>query len=65
MRTSWNGESAKILQFPRGGRRNLETNRANAKAMEELEALRLPKISFGDAWYHEAAMQEAERVSRR
>lgn len=65
MSTSWNGESAKILPFPRGGRRNLETSRADAKALEELAALRLPRISFGDAWYHETAIQEAERVDRR
>ncbi|HMR31694.1 MAG TPA: DUF2735 domain-containing protein [Geminicoccaceae bacterium] len=65
MSTSWNGESAKILQFPRGGRRGLESHRADARSMEEPEALRLPKIDFGDAWYHETAMQEAERVNRR
>lgn len=65
MSTSWNGESAKILQFPRGGRRGMAEHRPDAKTLEELEASRLPKIAFGDAWYHETAMQEAERVDRR
>lgn len=64
MSTNWNGETAKVLQFPEGGRRGLAGRRATARAIEELEAA-LPKVSFGDGWYHEAAMQEAAGAGKR
>ena len=65
MNTNWQGESAKILPFPAGGRRGLIERRPAVRSTEELEASPLPKVSFGDAWYHEAAMQEAASAGKR
>lgn len=50
--------SATILQFPKGGRA------ATTAARVAADALALaPKMALGDAWYHDAAMQD-ERDDR-
>lgn len=63
MNPIWNGETAKILQFPAGGRRGVGDRRATMQAIEDLEA-QLPKVIV-DGWYHDAAMQEAASVGKR
>lgn len=45
--------SATILQFPRGGRTAL----ANTRSDIEVHSF-LPMMALGDAWYHDAAMQD-------
>ena len=52
--TSTNQQSAKIYQFPVGGRRAVEGNR------EEMPTTN----SFG-SWYHDAAIQEATAQNHR
>jgi Protein of unknown function (DUF2735) len=51
---SANQASAKIYQFPVGGRRAVEANREPT-----------PTVNTFGSWYHEAAIQEAVTESRR
>jgi hypothetical protein len=48
--------SAQIIPFPIGGRRSM-TEKRNETGTEA----RLPAVSFGGAWYHDAAIQESKR----
>jgi hypothetical protein len=52
------GRTAQILQFPVGGRRSRAQHSAAAEA-GELLAQRVSD-ALGGAWYHEAAIREAE-----
>jgi len=54
---SAHGQSAKILQFPVGGRRGVAGHRPSADAAE-LMAQRVSD-AVGAAWYHEAAIEES------
>ena len=51
--------SAKIYQFPVGGRRGLPGFRADNKPTTEQPA---PRMAI-TGWYHEAAIEEARRGS--
>jgi hypothetical protein len=51
-------ESAKIYQFPTGGRRD------EAKPAAHLAASRVAMVASGSAWYHEEAVQEAKRAPK-
>jgi hypothetical protein len=55
--------SAKIYQFPAGGRAGLGGRRKGAKPAEDTTA-RMPKVTSGGAWYHEQAIREAEGVQK-
>jgi Protein of unknown function (DUF2735) len=60
MNTSLNHGSAKIYQFPVGGRAALGVRGPDeTKASTEL-ASRVSETVFGGAWYHEAAIQESK-----
>jgi hypothetical protein len=52
--------SATILQFPSRVRSLVGGNREDASAATNIASLRLANTSFGDAWYHEEAVREAE-----
>jgi hypothetical protein len=54
--------SAKIYQFPVGGR---SASRASRAAVVELTAANLPKIEFGGSWYHDAAIEEELQTRKR
>jgi hypothetical protein len=58
MTTSTSGGSAQIYQFPPRGRFALN---AGDDSRISLEAQALPKVVYGSGWYHDAAIQEAER----
>jgi hypothetical protein len=63
MNTSLNHGSAKIYQFPVGGRsgtRRLE----EIKTVANLAASRVSESACGDSWYHEAAILESNKPSR-
>jgi hypothetical protein len=66
MNTSLNHGSAKIYQFPAGGRSALGGRRyENAKpftdkAVTDLAPARVSEVAAGDAWYHDAAIQESK-----
>jgi hypothetical protein len=57
MTTSTSGGSAQIYQFPPRGRFALNA-RSESQAVESQP---LVKVAAGSGWYHEAAIQEAER----
>jgi Protein of unknown function (DUF2735) len=61
MNTSLNHGSAKIYQFPAGGRaafggRRLEETRTST----DLSASHVSEVAVGGSWYHEAAIQESK-----
>lgn len=66
MTTGLNHASAKIYQFPSGGRAALAGRRyGEIKTAAELPSSRVSDIAIGGAWYHEAAIQEAQPVQDR
>lgn len=53
--------TAKIYQFPVGGRRSVETKRnGNLKAVTEMNAQRVFDSVVGGSWYHEEAIKDSE-----
>jgi hypothetical protein len=56
MNTSLNHGSATIYQFPAGGRDALRSHR-DAQKPAEAVSTRVSEIGFGDAWYHQEAIQ--------
>jgi Protein of unknown function (DUF2735) len=63
MTTSSFEGTAKIYQFPRGGRAGLTSGRYEAKPMDEF-ALRTANVVAGGAWYHEEAVREAAHTRK-
>jgi hypothetical protein len=62
MNTSLNHGSAKIYQFPVGGRSALASRGRNEpNTASDLASSRVGEVAFG-SWYHEAAIQEAKPV---
>ena len=57
-------ETAKIYQFPARGRLAVDRRREAAKPVLELEAPHDVKIALSGAWYHEAALLEAQPARR-
>jgi len=51
------GGTAKIYQFPKGGRAGLSSGPHQANPTETFAT---PRVS-SDSWYHEEAIREAER----
>ena len=61
MNTSLSQGSAKIYQFPAGGRAALGGRRTGeAKPAVEQASPRMTEVSVGGAWYHDAAIQESK-----
>ena len=52
--------SAKIYQFPVGGRRAVARVREQSMPATEVPS---PRVAVSGAWYHEAAIQDAKRAS--
>jgi hypothetical protein len=69
MTTSFHRGSAEICQFPArvrpapGGHRE-EAKPGENPAAPNLASRRVANAAFGSAWYHEEAVQEAERTSK-
>jgi hypothetical protein len=60
MTTSLNEGSAKIYQFPAGGRAALGGRRyGETTTVTELASARVSDVAIGGAWYHDAAIQDA------
>jgi hypothetical protein len=57
-------ESATVYQFPKGGRAALGGRRDEAEAAETSTAPRIARVASGGAWYHEEAVQKAERARK-
>lgn len=63
MNTSLNHGSAKIYQFPVGGRAALVGHRyETTKTITDLASSRVNDVVIGGAWYHDEAIQEAKPV---
>ena len=59
MNTSLNQGSARIYQFPAGGRSGVSARRqGETQAPADLASLRVSEV--GGAWYHDAAIQESK-----
>ena len=59
------GHTAKIYQFPAGGKAGLGDGREQVKPIADLKPQRFVDAAGGSGWYHEAAIQEAERARKR
>lgn len=63
MNTSMNRGSARIYQFPTGGRSALGGRRnEDTRAVTDLASTRVTEAAVGGAWYHDAAIQESTPV---
>lgn len=63
MSTSSVLNTAQILQFPAGGRKALAERQRPAPATDlEIQAA---AVSAGDAWYHQAAIDDSKRIGGR
>jgi hypothetical protein len=61
MNPNCNQGSAKIYQFPAGGRAAPGGRRQDeTKSAADQGALRIHEAACGDSWYHEAAIQESK-----
>ena len=58
MATTYQRDSATIYEFPRRGRF------AVAAQNDEARAARLPRVVFGSGWYHDEAIEEADRARK-
>jgi len=59
MNTSLNQGSARIYQFPAGGRSGVSARRqGETQAPADLASPRVSEV--GGAWYHDAAIQESK-----
>jgi hypothetical protein len=63
MTTSHDRGSAEIYQFPPRGRFAVGGRRDELSAAGNASS-RLPTMVFGGSWYHEEAIQEAERARK-
>jgi hypothetical protein len=63
MTTSSDRQSATIYQFPAGGRAALGVRRDQAKAVDNFAVPRIARVASG-AWYHEEAVQQADRARK-
>ncbi len=57
-------QSAKIYPFATGGRAALAGRRDEAMPVENLAMPRIARVATGGAWYHEEAVQAAERARK-
>jgi hypothetical protein len=58
-------ETAKIYQFPPGGRAALRTGRPLPKPIDEMQAAVANRAVVGGSWYHEEAIRETDTVGKR
>ena len=64
MTANSNRGSAKIYQFPAGGRAGVGSRADAARLVAEFAASRVARVACGSAWYHEEAVQSAERAPK-
>jgi hypothetical protein len=59
-----NRQSAKIYQFPRGGRASLHGQRLVKQAAAIVPSRLARHVEFGSCWYHEVAIEEDAELVR-
>jgi hypothetical protein len=64
MTTSHDRGSAEIYQFPPRGRFAVASRRDESKSAKSIALSRLTTTAFSGSWYHEEAIQEAERARK-
>jgi Protein of unknown function (DUF2735) len=64
MTANSNQGSAKIYQFPAGGRTDLVGRGDEARAVEKFVGSRTTNVASGGAWYHEEAVRIAEQARK-
>ena len=66
MNTNFNQGSARIYQFPVGGRSAIGgRSQDEIKTSTDLASSRVSDVAVGGAWYHDAAIQESKPVRDR
>jgi hypothetical protein len=66
MNSSMNQGSARIYQFPAGGRAALGGRRyEETQAVTDIASPRVNEAACSGSWYHEAAIQESKPVWER
>jgi Protein of unknown function (DUF2735) len=66
MNTSLHHGSARIYQFPAGGRSGLSGGRRDeTKPATDSTSSGVSEVAVGGAWYHDAAIQESKPVRDR
>ena len=68
MSTTFHHESAKIYTFPKRAQTKVEkysSNTDQSNSVVSLGSRRVANVAFGSGWYHEAAIEEAQRDSKR
>jgi hypothetical protein len=58
-------ETARIYRFPISARIGAVDSRKEIRPVAELDGRRVTKAAIGSGWYHEAAIEEAERERQR
>lgn len=59
-------KSAKIYQFPAGGRATWKSQREPARpAVVDQLPFGVTKVAAGSAWYHDAAIEDADKGRKR
>ena len=64
MTTSHDRGSAEIYQFPPRGRSAVAARRDEPKSAAGISLSRPTTTAFSGSWYHEEAIQEAERARK-
>ncbi len=66
MNTTLHRETAKIYEFPIGGRAAFNTARRLSQAsVEALASARSAKVVYGGNWYHEEALEDVDPARQR
>jgi hypothetical protein len=65
MTTNRTRESARIYQFPAGGRAGLEARRDGPKTAVQPATQNVAVTACGSGWYHDEAVREAELTRKR
>ena len=65
MTTSIHHGSAKIYQFPVKNRATVDGHRDSVTPATLPTSQRISGAAFGDGWYHEEAVQDAERARKK
>ena len=61
MNSEFQRQTAKIFQFPAGGRAALGGQRNEAKSSNSSNSHKVSEVACAGAWYHEAAIRDMDR----
>ncbi len=64
MTTEIQRESAQVYKFPARGRFATDGAREQSNTVAKFASARIVKAASGSGWYHDAAIEEAERTGK-